>query len=198
MKDSSTQSPIIRRSNNINKKPLLQHNIVNSPQGEDNTHITARPKGAVNQYIQDPVTEAGGEAGSDGLTLPVSINSPGNCERIALSVNCQRNSPITVACRADVVVQGVIIDAIIDTGAVRTMISSKIYEKLKNLLGVMEVTDISLNSASGNRCTILGEVQLNFALRGKNYSQKAVVAEMGHIELPWEWTSSMDVGPLLI
>jgi hypothetical protein len=63
------------------------------------------------------------------------------------------------------------------------MISSKIYEKFKNLLGVMEVTDISLHSASGNRCKILGEVQLNFVLRGKNYSQKAVVADMGHIEL---------------
>jgi predicted aspartyl protease len=88
-----------------------------------------------------------------------------------------------MACRADVSVHGVTLDAMIDTGAGRTIISNKIHEKFKKLLGVMEVTQLSLHSASGNRCNIHGEVQLNIALRGKNYTQKAVVADIGHMEL---------------
>jgi predicted aspartyl protease len=139
------------------------------PQGVGIAHTVAHGPGAIIQDMQ----------GDDGMFN----NGPGHCERITLSVNCNKNSPVTMACRTDVIVHGVILDAIIDTGAVRTMISNKIYEKFKNLLGVMEVTEISLHSASGNECKILREVQLNFVLRGLQYTQKAIVADMGHIEL---------------
>jgi hypothetical protein len=68
------------------------------------------------------------------------------------------------------------LDAIIDTGAVRTMLSYAVYEKFKRLLGVLDLTDVTLLSASGDICKVAGEVTLPFQLRGVSYTQKVLVA----------------------
>ena len=115
-------------------------------------------------------------AGYKNVNLRVETTPELTYQRLALNVNSNKNTPSTLICRTDIQVHGVLIDCIIDTGATRTMLSHSIYEKLKNLLGVLEITEVTLLSASGDRCKLLGEILLPFQLRGVSYTQKVLVA----------------------
>ena len=122
---------------------------------------------------------------ADGLenNLRVGASDDVTYHRLALNVNNDQNTHGTRSCRADVLVHNVVLDAIIDTGAVRTMLSYAVYEKFRRLLGVLDLTDVTLMSASGDKCKLAGEVTLPFQLRGVSYTQKVLVAHMKSIEL---------------
>ena len=113
----------------------------------------------------------------------VPANLELNYQRVALSVSKATTTPHNHACRADVVVKGVTIDAIIDTGAVRTLLSHNLYLSLRKLLGTMSLTEITLMSASDGKCKLVGEIDLPFTMMGHEYVQRVLVAEMKFIEL---------------
>ena len=61
------------------------------------------------------------------------------------------------ACRTTVIFYTEAIDAVIDTGAAKTLISSKAFDKLSIHDKTLKPTNLVLRSASGNNCKILGE-----------------------------------------
>jgi hypothetical protein len=79
--------------------------------------------------------------GYKNVNLRVETTPELTYQKLALNVNNNKNTPSALTCRTDIQVHGVLIDCIIDTGATRTMLSHSIYEKLKNLLGVLEITE---------------------------------------------------------
>ena len=87
------------------------------------------------------------------------------------------------ACRTTVFIGGQAVDAIVDTGAARTMLSRTAYEAVVAELGSLQPTTVRLKSANGQSCKLMGEVEATFHLQGQVYTQLFVVGEMGNIEL---------------
>ena len=78
---------------------------------------------------------------------------------------------------------GVCIDAVIDTGAVRTLISSPVYNRVAASVGFLRHSNVALRSVSGNVCQITGELDLPLTIHGVPYTQTTLVAEMGQLEM---------------
>jgi predicted aspartyl protease len=106
-------------------------------------------------------------------------------EQLQLSIDkdSKGEQAAVMSCRTTVTIHGIKIDAIVDTGAVRTMMSDRIYKQLSGLLGILQVTQLKLNSASGDQCKIKGEVEVPFKIKNQEYTQKVLVSSMGGIEL---------------
>ena len=88
-----------------------------------------------------------------------------------------------VACRTSVMIKGKVLDAIIDTGASRTLLSKAAFDRLNLADKTLKPTTLVLRSASGNNCQLLGETTLNFSLQGVTYQQPVMVAKMDHLEM---------------
>ena len=124
------------------------------------------------------------ESGKPGGAPEVAFEvAPVEYYSMALSAGPSKSTPHNYTCKTVVQVHRVLVVAIVDTGAVRTMLSHAVYLQMQDLLGPLSPTDVVLLSASDNQCKILGEVDLPFTMKGHPYEQTALVADMGPIQL---------------
>ena len=75
------------------------------------------------------------------------------------------------------------IDAIIDTGAARTMLTFALYKKLEADLPSLRACKANLRGAGGELCDVQGEVELHFLLEGVPYLHTVIVSIMSCVEM---------------
>ena len=95
----------------------------------------------------------------------------------------QTASGALVSCRTTVVIAGVDVDAIIDTGAARTILTSLWFERLEHLLPPLKPCKARLRGAGGEACDVRGEMALQFFLEGVPYIHNVIVSVMSCVEM---------------
>ena len=89
----------------------------------------------------------------------------------------------SATCRTTVVVAGRALDALIDTGASKTLLSKAAYDRLAGELGPLQPTSALLHLASGNHCSLAGELELPFKMQGSEYKHRVLVSRMAYLEM---------------
>ena len=95
----------------------------------------------------------------------------------------ESSSGALVSCRTTVVIAGQEIDAIIDTGAARTILTSVWYEKLAHVLPSLKPCRARLRGAGGEPCDVRGELDLQFFIEGVPYFHSVIVSLMPCVEM---------------
>ena len=95
----------------------------------------------------------------------------------------QNASGALVSCRTTVTLANARIDAIIDTGAARTMLAFALYKKLEADLPSLRACKANLRGAGGELCNVQGEVELHFLLEGVPYIHNVIVSSMPCVEM---------------
>ena len=119
------------------------------------------------------------EDSEDGL-LEDSSSTPNDTVLYTLTRTGTKGA---VACRTTAVVQGHALDAVIDTGAARTMVSKAVLDTLQVDMTQLKPTNVILRSASGDNCKVTGQIDLSFHLQGQPYKHNVFVSEMKHIDM---------------
>ena len=124
-------------------------------------------------------SKAGGASrpvGPEKETTP----QPKDTSEYSLSRNA---SGAMVCCQTTVVIANRKVDAIIDTGAARTMLSAAWYEGVAEHLPPLQPCSANLRGAAGEVCDVQGQVELQLFLEGVPYFHPVVVSIMPCVEM---------------
>jgi len=95
----------------------------------------------------------------------------------------QSASGALVSCRTTVVIAGKTVDAIIDTGAARTILAFSWYQEMASDMPPLKPCTANLRGAGGEACNVKGVMELQFFLEGMPYLHPVIVSIMPCVEM---------------
>ncbi len=88
----------------------------------------------------------------------------------------------TPSCSIQIRIEGQALNALLDTGAGRTLINSRVYERYKDQFPIKGPANAMLTGASGTSLTLHGTAFITFGLCGLLYTYPFIVADIGGID----------------
>ena len=134
--------------------------------------------------------ERGGKCLSLGKYVDSKLTQEGRAKalqetkkRLYAALRKSGKGRVSPSCRASIIVHGKVMDAIVDTGATRTMLNKEAWERLQcQDCCAYQPSDVKLRGASGSNLRVHGEFVMNFVLQNTQYHTDCVVGDLGDID----------------